>query len=64
VSHPSFRELDELVLHLKGVVLVRDLRRRSGADPNELDMYGSELDRTRGELARVLGLDDARPRAA
>jgi hypothetical protein len=47
----SFRELDDLVLHLKGLVLVRKLRERSGAEPTELAMYGAEIDRVRKQLA-------------
>jgi hypothetical protein len=47
----SFRELDELVLHLKGLVLVRKLRERSGAEPSELAMYGAEIERVRERLA-------------
>jgi hypothetical protein len=46
-----FRELDELVLHLKGLVLVRDLRERDGAARPELDMYGHEIERVRERLA-------------
>jgi len=47
------RRLDDLVLHLKGLVLVRDLRERRGADEGELLMYGAEIDRVRGQLARL-----------
>jgi hypothetical protein len=46
-----FTELDNLVLHLKGLVLARDLRRRSGADEQELGMFTSEVDRARETLA-------------
>lgn len=46
-----FRDLDDLVLHLKGLVLVRKLRERSGAAASELDMYGAEIDRVRERLA-------------
>jgi len=49
----GFRRLDDLVLHLKGLVLVRDLRERRGADEGELLMYGAEIDRVRGQLARL-----------
>ena len=49
----AFRKLDDLVLHLKGLVLVRDLRERRGADEGELLMYGAEIDRVRGQLARL-----------
>jgi DNA-nicking Smr family endonuclease len=47
----SFRELDDLVLHLKGLVLVRKLRERNGAEATELDMYGAEIERVRERLA-------------
>ena len=50
----AFRELDDLVLHLKGLVLVRDLRRRRGADTDELGMYGAEIDRVRDRLAALV----------
>jgi hypothetical protein len=45
----SFRELDDLVLN--GLVLVRKLRERSGAEPTELAMYGDEIERVRERLA-------------
>jgi hypothetical protein len=47
----GFRELDDLVLHLKGLVLVRKLRERSGAEETELAMYGDEIERVRERLA-------------
>jgi hypothetical protein len=49
----GFRKLDDLVLHLKGLVLVRRLRERRGADEGELLMYGAEIDRVRSQLARL-----------
>jgi hypothetical protein len=49
----GFRKLDDLVLHLKGLVLVRRLRERRGADEGELLMYGAEIDRVRSRLARL-----------
>ncbi len=48
----GFRKLDDLVLHLKGLVLVRGLREQGGADEGELLMYGAEIERVRGQLAR------------
>ena len=48
---PHFQELDDLVLHLKGLVLVRDVRRRAGADGEELAMYNDEIRRARERLA-------------
>ena len=50
----GFRELDDLVLHLKGLVLVQGVRERSGADELELEMYGAEIDRVRAELAEYV----------
>lgn len=58
----SFRDLDDLVLHLKGLVLVRKLRERHGADAGELAMYRTEIDRVRDSLAEVVrtsGVDQA-----
>jgi hypothetical protein len=50
----TFRELDDLVLQLKGLVLVRSLRERDGADAGELELYGAEIDRVRARLARLV----------
>jgi hypothetical protein len=50
----TFRDLDDLVLHLKGLVLVRRLRERSGADSGELAMYAVEIDRVRDRLANLV----------
>jgi hypothetical protein len=40
----GFRELDDLVLHLKGLVLVRAVRQE----------HGAEIDRVRDRLAAVV----------
>jgi hypothetical protein len=50
----SFRELDDLFLHLKGLVLVRGVREERGADADELAMYGAEIDRVRDRLAALV----------
>ena len=50
----SFRELDDLVLHLKGLVLVRKLREQRGAAAEELLMYRTEIDRVRDQLAGLV----------
>ncbi|HYX75644.1 MAG TPA: hypothetical protein VE757_00585 [Gaiellaceae bacterium] len=50
----SFRDLDDLVLHLKGLVLVRSVRERGGADAAELAMYHDEIDRVRQQLAEYV----------
>jgi hypothetical protein len=49
----TFRDLDDLVLRLKGLVLVRKLRERNGAEPTELAMYGAEIERVREQLAEA-----------
>ena len=36
----AFRQLDDLVLHLKGLVLVRRLREQRGADPARIYLMG------------------------
>ncbi len=58
VLNDSFRELDDLVLHLKGLLLVRRFRERGGADSGELDMYRAEIDRVREVLANLVKADD------
>lgn len=50
----GFRELDDLVLHLKGLVLVQGVRERGGADQPELEMYGAAIDRIREQLAEYV----------
>ena len=54
----GFRKVDDLVLHLKGLVLVRELRERRGADEGELLRYGAEIDRVRSQLARLARAED------
>jgi hypothetical protein len=53
-SSDGYRSVDDMLLHLKGLVLVRDLRERRGAGQGELRMYGTEIDRVRGELASLV----------
>ena len=50
----NFHKLDDLVLQLKGLVLVRKLREQRGADDEELTMYGTEIDRVRERLAGLM----------
>jgi hypothetical protein len=50
----GFRKLDDLLLQLKGLVLVRQARERRGAEEGELLMYGVEIDRVRNQLARLV----------
>jgi hypothetical protein len=48
------RELDDLVLRLKGLVLVRALLEQRGASDAELDAHSDEIERVRAELARLV----------
>lgn len=50
----NFRALDDLVLQLKGLVLVRELLRKRGATPAELHEHGAEIDRVRTQLAKLV----------
>jgi hypothetical protein len=60
----SFRDLDDLVLHLKGLVLVRKLRERRGADAGEVAMYTAEIERVRERLAELVRSGNAQKAAA
>jgi hypothetical protein len=54
------RELDDLVLQLKGLVHVRALLETRGASDGELDAHSDEIARIRAQLAdRVRELDSA-----
>ena len=57
IAIDRFTELDDLVLHLKGLVLVRNLRKTRGADPGELGMFNAAIDRTRDRLAEFVRRD-------
>jgi hypothetical protein len=50
----EFRRLDDLVLDLKGLVLVRRYREQSGAGDEELEMFSDEIERVRERLADVV----------
>jgi hypothetical protein len=50
----GFGELDDLVLHLKGLVLVRKVQETRGAGRDELNMYGAEIERVRDRLAELV----------
>jgi hypothetical protein len=50
----NFRRIDDLLLQLKGLVLVRELLRKRGASVEELDEHGAEIDRVRTRLADVV----------
>jgi hypothetical protein len=49
-----FQDLDNLVLDLKGLVLVRQLREQSGAAPDELGMFTAQIENVRHRLASLV----------
>jgi hypothetical protein len=48
------REVDDLVLRLKGLVLVRALLESRGASATELSAHSEEIERVRAELAELV----------
>jgi hypothetical protein len=63
-SEAPFHDLDDLVLRLKGLVLVRELRSRACADSEELEMYRAEVERVRDQLADLVKNGSGIERAA
>jgi hypothetical protein len=51
---PVFGSVDDLVLSLRGLLAVRDLRQDRGATDDELQVYGAEIARVRDQLAEVV----------
>jgi hypothetical protein len=49
----SGRELDDLLLHIRGLVLVREILKQRGASAEELAAHTAELERLKGRLAEV-----------
>lgn len=48
------REIDDLLLHVRGLVLVRDILIERGASRAELDEHADELERVRDRLADLI----------
>jgi hypothetical protein len=48
-------EIDELLLSLRGLVLVRDLLAERGASADEIEQHSREADRVRTRLATLIG---------
>jgi hypothetical protein len=53
-GEPRFQELDDLVLRLKGLVLIRELRQGVSASDEELELYNAEIERVRDRLADLV----------
>jgi hypothetical protein len=49
----GFRELDDLVLQLKGLVLARDLLERRGAGEQQIGVHEAAIERVREQLAET-----------
>ncbi len=49
----SVQEIDDLLLHIKGLVLVREILRQRGASAAELEAHTAELERLKGRLAEL-----------
>jgi hypothetical protein len=47
-------QVDDLLLHARGLVLVREVLARRGASHDELDAHTRELERVRSELVATL----------
>jgi hypothetical protein len=47
-------QVDDLLLHARGLVLVREVLARRGASHDELDAHSRELERVRSELVATL----------
>jgi hypothetical protein len=54
MQHVSQRDVDDLVLQLKGLVHVRALLEDHGASAAEIDAHSAEIDRVRERLARLV----------
>ena len=49
------RKIDDLLLRLRGLVLVRDLLAERGAPAEDVESHSREADRLRAKLARLIG---------
>jgi hypothetical protein len=54
IEHRKFGEVDERLLHLKGLILVRGLLERRGASEVELREHSDEIARIRTQLAELI----------
>jgi EmrB/QacA subfamily drug resistance transporter len=54
LEKPAIGSLDDLVLRLRGLLAVHELRQDRGASEDELRVYGDEIARVRDQLAEVV----------
>jgi hypothetical protein len=48
------REVDDLLLQIRGLVLVQDVLAERGASPAEIRAHSDEAERLRGRLAELI----------
>ena len=53
------RTIDDMLLRLRGLVLVRGVLEQRGASAAELEAHAREAERVRLSLARLIGGDDS-----
>ena len=63
-SFPLGHEMDDLLLRLRGLVLVRDLLAARGSSAEELDAHAREAERVRVELAELIAGPGTPPEVA
>ena len=51
------RELDDAILRLRGLVLVRGILEQRGASAAEIEEHSAEIERAREQLARLVARD-------
>ena len=49
----SAREIDDLLLHIRGLVVVREILEQRGASAAELEEHTAELERLKDRLAQL-----------
>ena len=54
IEHRKFGEVDDRLLHLKGLILVHGLLQKRGASEAELAEHSDEIARVRTELAELV----------
>jgi hypothetical protein len=50
-------EIDDLLLHVRGLAMVRDLLADRGASSAEIDAHTEELERLRSQLSHMISGD-------
>ena len=53
----SLRELDDAILRLRGLVLVRGILEQRGASAAEIEEHSAEIERAREQLAQLVERD-------